>query len=345
MKLISMLIALTGVTNVAHSEPTLLLELAGPVSGTVEIDLASETAPNHIQRITDLVNSGRYDDVVFHRILEDFSVSTGDFENGKIMNLNLEQLGRSSSSLLTLQAEITNHSFKAGDILMDRGNELDSATSQFSILISDARFLDNGFTYIGRVTSGLNLIKEIPSIELGDFPTNPAYILSAQIKGNGQESSRENAFNAADLAVFDHFSDSISGVEDWIYWLDDTVTIETEVATANTDLCDVTITQTYTAPDGKISIGQANIIFSGDAGKSIRTIRTPGDEYTEFGLPDLQKSKFDFDSNTIVVLRDGVFEDVGGNYFGFRDDRLAFGFDNGEFKIIFGNYFRHCHGD
>ena len=55
--------------------PSLYLELQ---NGTVVCRLFKEIAPNHIQRITDLVQAGLYNSVVFHRVIDGFMAQTGD---------------------------------------------------------------------------------------------------------------------------------------------------------------------------------------------------------------------------------------------------------------------------
>ena len=46
--------------------------------GDVEIELYPEKAPNHVKRFKELANSGKYDGVVFHRVIEGFMAQTGD---------------------------------------------------------------------------------------------------------------------------------------------------------------------------------------------------------------------------------------------------------------------------
>ena len=45
--------------------------------GDVEIELFQDKAPNHVKRFKELANSGKYDGVVFHRVIEGFMAQTG----------------------------------------------------------------------------------------------------------------------------------------------------------------------------------------------------------------------------------------------------------------------------
>ena len=57
--------------------------------GEVEIQLYPEKAPNHVKRFKDLANEGKYDNVVFHRVIDGFMAQTGDVKFG---NTNIETM-------------------------------------------------------------------------------------------------------------------------------------------------------------------------------------------------------------------------------------------------------------
>ena len=58
--------------------------------GDVKIELFSDVAPKHVERIKKLANDGLYDGVVFHRVIEDFMAQTGDVEFGNSTNDNFD---------------------------------------------------------------------------------------------------------------------------------------------------------------------------------------------------------------------------------------------------------------
>ena len=69
------------ITNQSISEENIMiLKLK---DGDVKIELFEDVAPNHVKRIKDLANSGKYDNVVFHRVIDGFMAQTGDVKFGK----------------------------------------------------------------------------------------------------------------------------------------------------------------------------------------------------------------------------------------------------------------------
>ena len=51
--------------------------------GDVKIELFEDVAPNHVKRIQELAKSSKYDNVVFHRVIDGFMAQTGDVKFGK----------------------------------------------------------------------------------------------------------------------------------------------------------------------------------------------------------------------------------------------------------------------
>ena len=56
--------------------------------GDVKIEMFPDVAPNHVKRITELANEGKYDNVVFHRVIEGFMAQTGDVQFGNTSSNN-----------------------------------------------------------------------------------------------------------------------------------------------------------------------------------------------------------------------------------------------------------------
>ncbi|MDO9524071.1 MAG: peptidylprolyl isomerase, partial [Gemmobacter sp.] len=63
--------------------PNLVIEVAGQTTGKIVIDLLSDVAPGHVERMAGLARDGVYDGVVFHRVIPGFMAQTGDVEFGK----------------------------------------------------------------------------------------------------------------------------------------------------------------------------------------------------------------------------------------------------------------------
>lgn len=150
-------------------------------TGEVKIELFQDAAPNHVNRIRELANSGKYDNVVFHRVIEGFMAQTGDvkFGNSSSGNFNLERAGMGGSDLPDLKAEFNDIPHERGTLSMARSSDPNSANSQFFICFEAAPHLDRQYTVFGKVISGM---ENIDRITKGDGPngsvSNPDKIIS-----------------------------------------------------------------------------------------------------------------------------------------------------------------------
>ena len=77
--------------------------------GEVEIELYPDKAPNHVKRFKELANAGKYDGVIFHRVIDGFMAQTGDVKFGNVnsSDYNLSMAGTGGSELPNLKAEFT----------------------------------------------------------------------------------------------------------------------------------------------------------------------------------------------------------------------------------------------
>ena len=155
----------------AYAENNLVIEVAGEVSGKIEITLLPDLAPLHVERIKTLVNSGAFDGVVFHRVIEGFMAQTGDVQFGKTQAFNPELVGRGGSSLPDLPSEFSDMPFVEGTVGMARANDPNSANSQFFIMFKPAPHLNNNYTVFGMVSSGMEVVSKIKK---GDLKRNGA---------------------------------------------------------------------------------------------------------------------------------------------------------------------------
>ena len=129
--------------------------------GEVEIELYPEKAPNHVKRFKELANSGKYDGVVFHRVIDGFMAQTGDVKFGNSKNFNSKLVGTGGSSLPDLKAEFSNLPHERGTLSMARSMNPNSANSQFFICFDAAPHLDGQYTVFGKVVKGMELIDKI----------------------------------------------------------------------------------------------------------------------------------------------------------------------------------------
>ncbi|MBJ3763470.1 peptidylprolyl isomerase [Maribius pontilimi] len=162
-------LALVGVLLASPALATgIEIELGGGVTGTVAIELFEDVAPNHVERIAALAESGAYDDVVFHRVIDGFMAQTGDVQFGK-MGGDMARAGYGGSDLPDLEQEFSDRPFERGVVGMARsGNSVDSANSQFFIMFQPAPHLNGDYTVVGEVTSGMEAIDQIPVTGQGD---------------------------------------------------------------------------------------------------------------------------------------------------------------------------------
>ncbi|NOX41469.1 MAG: peptidylprolyl isomerase [Alphaproteobacteria bacterium] len=161
----------------------LRIEVAGANSGVIEIKLRPDLAPNHVARIKALATAGKYDNVIFHRVIDGFMAQTGDIRFG-IKGGNNQNAGMGSSDLPNLKAEFSQEKFTKGVVGMARGSSPDSANSQFFIMFADAPGLNGQYTIIGNVISGQDVVD---AIKKGDSSRNgsvvePDYMKSVRIE-------------------------------------------------------------------------------------------------------------------------------------------------------------------
>ena len=131
--------------------------------GDVKIELFEDVAPNHVKRIKQLAQEGKYDGVVFHRVIDGFMAQTGDvkFGNSSSNKFNLKSAGMGGSELPDLKEEFTNLPHQRGTLSMARSSDPNSANSQFFICLKDSSFLDNQYTVFGKVIEGMEFVDKI----------------------------------------------------------------------------------------------------------------------------------------------------------------------------------------
>ena len=153
--------------------------------GNVKIEMFTDVAPNHVKRITELANSGKYDNVVFHRVIDGFMAQTGDvkFGNSESKDFDLSRAGMGGSDLPDLKEEFSDVPHERGTLSMARSSDPNSANSQFFICFKEASFLDRQYTVFGKVIKGMEIIDKIKK---GEGPNgsvkSPDKIISLKLK-------------------------------------------------------------------------------------------------------------------------------------------------------------------
>jgi len=144
------------------------LTLSLSSGGDVVIKLRPDLAPDHVERITSLAESGFYDGVKFHRVIPGFMAQGGDPTG----------TGMGGSDLPDLKAEFSSEPHVRGVCSMARAQNPNSANSQFFIVFDDATFLDNQYTVWGKVESGMEHVDALPT---GEPVANPGRIEKATV--------------------------------------------------------------------------------------------------------------------------------------------------------------------
>ena len=147
-------------------ENTLHLDLS--TGGRVSIQLRPDIAPRHVERMKALVRQGFYNGLVFHRVIDGFMAQGGD----------PTATGTGGSPLPDLQAEFNGFPHVRGVVSAARASDVNSANSQFFIMLAPRLSLDGQYSVFGRVVSGMNYVD---AIEKGEPPANPSRILRASI--------------------------------------------------------------------------------------------------------------------------------------------------------------------
>tara|TARA_Y100000590_G_scaffold227359_1_gene256682 strand:+ start:194 stop:748 length:555 start_codon:yes stop_codon:yes gene_type:complete len=180
MKKIVYLLFFLLITNKAiGKENIMILKLK---DGNVKIELFSDVAPKHVERIKLLANEDKYNGVVFHRVIDGFMAQTGDvkFGNSSSKEYDLRRAGTGGSDLPDLKQEFNNLPHERGTLSMARSSDPNSANSQFFICFKAAPFLDGQYTVFGKVVEGMELIDNIKKgdANMNGAVENPDKILS-----------------------------------------------------------------------------------------------------------------------------------------------------------------------
>ena len=168
---LNLLIIFFLITNQSMSEENIMiLKLK---DGDVKIELFEDVAPNHVKRIKELAEAGKYDNVVFHRVIDGFMAQTGDVKFGKsdLNDFDLRRAGMGGSDLPDLKEEFSSLPHDRGTLSMARSSDPNSANSQFFICFKPAPFLDRQYTVFGKVIEGM---ENVDKIKRGDENNNGA---------------------------------------------------------------------------------------------------------------------------------------------------------------------------
>lgn len=145
--------------------------------GEITLGLYGEDAPGTVKNFLDYVDSGFYENKIFHRVIPGFMVQTGGYE------ATLDPVETGESIRLEI---IPGLPHEPGVVSMARTSDPHSATSQFFICVADAPQLNGGYAAFGRVEEGMDVVEKIAMVStetvdaplgaMNDVPKEPIVI-------------------------------------------------------------------------------------------------------------------------------------------------------------------------
>lgn len=145
--------------------------------GVVIIEMFPESAPETVRNFLNLTAIGAFDGTTFSRVVPGFVIQGGNlYTNEKITNDMKWRAQR------TIPDEPNQIKHERGIVSMARGDEPNTATTDFFILLTEAGYLDNKFAAFGRVVKGIETVEEINKMPVKDEkPENPVRIQKASV--------------------------------------------------------------------------------------------------------------------------------------------------------------------
>ncbi|ODS22667.1 hypothetical protein AB835_12950 [Candidatus Endobugula sertula] len=152
--------------------------------GDIVLELNVKDAPITTENFEEYVQSGFFDGLIFHRVIDGFMIQGGGFDS-KMIQKNPRGPIRNES--------VNGLSNDRGTIAMARTNFPDSATSQFFINLNDNHNLNGaankpGYAVFGKVIQGMDVVEKIAKVKTGrygphgDVPVEPIVIMKATLK-------------------------------------------------------------------------------------------------------------------------------------------------------------------
>ena len=135
--------------------------------GDITLELDSKKAPITVQNFIDYVNSGHYDNTIFHRVIDGFMIQGGGFEPGLVQKQTRAPIRNEAANGLK------NDKYT---VAMARTSDVDSATAQFFINVADNDFLNHssptpqgfGYCVFGKVVEGMDVVDKIKKVRTGN---------------------------------------------------------------------------------------------------------------------------------------------------------------------------------
>ena len=145
--------------------------------GNVIIELYPNVSPNGVKRFITLVKSKAYDDVAFHRVIQDTLVQAGDLQFGKKGSIDYGKIGTGKSGLGTIDSQVNApFDFEKGSVELGRTQKYNTEYSQFFIILKDEPLYETEYTPIGKVIYGLEALEKIKYLDKSQYVLRPDFI-------------------------------------------------------------------------------------------------------------------------------------------------------------------------
>ena len=150
-----------GVAPVADPEIAVIEMENSAAYGTIKLELYSNIAPKMVARFKELAKEGVYDGVTWHRVNASV-IQSGDPLS---KNDNPADDGTGKSDKPNVEAEFSDLKYDAGIVGAARGQDNNSANSQFFITLKRETGFDNRYTIFGKVIDGMNNVRTISGVQ------------------------------------------------------------------------------------------------------------------------------------------------------------------------------------
>jgi peptidyl-prolyl cis-trans isomerase B (cyclophilin B) len=146
--------------------------------GAVELEMLADVAPETVRQFLRLSEAGVYDGVLVHRVAPGFVIQTGALAfREKPLTLTQQALVKN------LSPEFSDTPNVPGIVSMARGEDPASGSTSFFICIGQCRALDGQYTVFARVTSGMEAIERMATVELdGETPRTEIRITQVHVR-------------------------------------------------------------------------------------------------------------------------------------------------------------------
>lgn len=132
------------------------VEITVKDKGVIAVELDADTAPITVTNFVELANSGFYNGLTFHRIIEGFMIQGGDPKGNGTGGSDKNIKGEFAANGIK-----NGISHERGVISMARSSAYDSASSQFFIMHKTSTHLDGQYAAFGHVTSGMDIVDDL----------------------------------------------------------------------------------------------------------------------------------------------------------------------------------------